>query len=256
MDLAQLEEDGFYVCQSIFDLAALTQVNEEVSSIYDAYRKHDPISLRTEYRKTLEGCFALDRLDPVLDLSAALHQLVMKELKPQLESAFSSRVTVFKCKHILKAPRTTGYTLHQDFLYWMWMNIPAASLYSFTIPLAPFDSLAGPITFFRGANKRVIEAQQHAPGGDLKVEQLEGFDAVMPQAEMGDGLVFDSLAPHMSAANYSAIGRPLVILSFALGDFPDLYSKYYRYEMRRRASSLQSGIGAECFPGVDERLRV
>lgn len=256
MHLARLKEDGFYVFKNMFGLTGLNQINEEIGSIYDSYRKYDPISLRTEYRKTLEGFFALDRLDPVLDLSVALRQLVAKELKPILESAFSSQITVFKCKHILKEPQTTGYTLHQDYLYWTWMNMPASSLYSFIIPLAPFDPLSGPIKFYRGANKHLIDAQPHNAGGDLKSNQFEGFEVVIPRAELGDGLVFDSLAPHESDANCSLSSRPLVILSFALGDFPDLYRKYWKYEMQRRTSSLQSGVGAECFRGIEERLFV
>lgn len=256
MNLKNLRKDGFFVEKSIFSANELSHIAREIDQIYIAFNKFDPISLRTEYRKNVNGTYVIDRLDPVLDLSPSLKILVDKELRPFLNSFFLEPVTFFKCKHILKMPNTTGYTLHQDFLYWKWLKIPPQDLFSIVIPLGAYTNESGPIQFYKGANKKPIDAVAHNEGGDLVDTQFSGFDLITPMPNIGDCLVFDSLAPHKSEANNDTFNRSLIIISFAVGTYPNMYSRYYRHELERKAKSLASSVGNECFRNLEERIIV
>lgn len=199
----------------------------------------DDLNLRTEFRRNGADTFVVDRLDPVLDISPILLDAVLDQrLLEPLRILLGAQASLLKCKLIRKDPDTGGYSQHQDFLYWRWLQLPANDLCSVGIPLFPSNEESGGIELFPGYHKSLLPSADGNPDADFDIACVDISKGETPALEPGDALIFHALTPHRSAPNRSSHPRTLLLPSYANTSIPDLYAKYYMREVKRRCAEF------------------
>lgn len=236
---------GYTVVRGLYTGADIAALRSECERLWAVPGLLDDLNLRSEFRRDVDGRFVVDRLDPVLDLSAPLlGAMLAPRLQEALAAILGAPAQLLKCKLIRKDPGTGGYAQHQDFLYWRWLQMPPDALCSVGIPLYTCNEESGGIEFFPGYHRGLLPGAGGNPDADFDISCVDVGTGEVPTVEPGDVLIFHSLAPHRSAANRSSQQRTLLLPSFAVHGPQDLYGVYYRREIQRRCKEY---VGFERF---------
>lgn len=247
---------GYVVLRGLFDPKRVMAWRDEVERLLRMPGIADDLNLRSEFRRDVDGSWVLDRLDPFLDLSPVLSKGVLDpHLMQKLSDVLGGPTRIMKCKLIRKDPGTAGYAVHQDHLYWRWLDIPADRLCSVAIPLYRTDELSGGIELFPGYHQSLLPSEDGDPDKDMSISQIDVSRGEIPVLEPGDVLIFHGLAPHRSGANKSDLPRVLMLPSYAVTTDENLYARYQEREIRRRCrefvgfETLENGTSNVFRPG-------
>jgi ectoine hydroxylase-related dioxygenase (phytanoyl-CoA dioxygenase family) len=237
---------GYVHIPRLFDLETMNGCLGEIDGLMASGAHRDPLNLRYESRKSLDGVLVVDRIDPILDILPTMDLIARSPIIGQILSRiFSKPVSLLKSKVIIKAPGTLGYMAHQDFLYWRWLSLPPASLCSVIVSLADTLPNSGGITYYPGLHAKLLESVEHGLNGDIDKKYLDMTIAELPNMAQGDVVIFHSLTPHESKANRSDSNRTVMISSYAAIEDESLYRQYYDREISRRLESYRTGRGDE-----------
>lgn len=243
---------GYTIVRSVLAEDQVDELRAETTRLFSVPSLNDDFNIRTEVRRDVQTDWAVDRLDPVIDLSPIFLDAVSS---PNLLSALAQILRgtpqLLKCKLIRKNPGIGGYLLHQDYLYWRWLNTHPDRLCSVAIALYPADELSGGIELYSGLHHTQIVGSDGSLDRDCQLNHAKQLRSEIPNLNAGDALIFHSLAPHRSEANRSAFPRTILLPSYITNAEPDIYLKYYRREIERRASEY---VGFERFEQMHERM--
>jgi hypothetical protein len=186
---------------------------------------------RWETRGHVSGQPVLDRMDPVLDLSPLLREVVDDErIGAALRTLWAESARVFRCKLVMKRPGTFGYLMHQDFPYWEWMGIPPDDLLTVCIAIDAADSDNGAIEVFPRLHHRRLPGLASEPR-DIDEAQMDTSAGEILALAPGDLLILHSGTPHRSGVNRTDRMRRALLPSYACARYGDRYDAYDR---RRR----------------------
>lgn len=235
----QYWKEGYTVLRGLYDEAEVAALRAESERLWILEGLDDDLNLRTEFRRGPDGSHVFDRLDPVLDISPLLNSAARHPvLMAALASILGGPSQLLKCKLIRKEPGVNGYAVHQDFLYWTWLEADPDALCTAVINLYPCDERSGGIGFYRGAHRQLIPGPPENPEGDCDPARLDESDIVFPALDAGDVLVFHALTPHRSGRNDSELPRTVLLPSYCVSDDEALYQRYYKREVVRRCREL------------------
>jgi 2-aminoethylphosphonate dioxygenase len=236
---AQYWQKGFTVISDLYTDEQIACFRRESERLWRIPGLDDDLNLRTEFRRDTQDTYVLDRLDPVLDLSPALTSAATApRLLEALDTVLGGRSALIKCKLIRKDPGTKGYAVHQDFLYWKWLDMQPDRLCSVALSLYNTDARSGGIGFYPAQHDRLIAGPPDHPDGDCDLALIDTSLAEVPNMKAGDVLVFHSLAPHFSGPNVGERPRTVLLPSYCVSDEADLYGRYYKREIRRRCGEM------------------
>jgi len=235
----QYWKDGYTVLRGVYGDDEVGAYRKECDRLWNLDGLDDDLNLRTEFRRAADGQYVFDRLDPVLDISptltaAAKHPVLLEALRTVLGGS----AEILKCKLIQKEPGVNGYAVHQDFLYWKWLDEHPDLLTTVVINLYPSDQRSGGIGFYRGGHQELVPGPAGNPEGDCDPDRLDASSVVFPELNAGDVLVFHSLTPHYSGRNDSDLPRTVLLPSYCVTDEAGLYQRYYKREIDRRCKEM------------------
>lgn len=235
----QYWQDGYTVLRGVYSDAEIEAYRKESDRLWQLDGLDDDLNLRTEFRRAADGHYVFDRLDPVLDISptltgAAKHPVLLGALGAVLGGS----AEILKCKLIQKEPGVNGYAVHQDFLYWKWLDEHPDSLCTVVVNLYPCDERSGGIGFYRGGHQDLVQGPSGNLEGDCDPALLDASSVVFPALDAGDVLVFHSLTPHYSGRNESGLPRTVLLPSYCVTDEAGLYQRYYTREIDRRCKEM------------------
>jgi hypothetical protein len=232
-------EKGFTTIPNLLNVVEVERLRRECERLWQIPGLDDDLNLRTEFRRDQQDGYVLDRLDPVLDLSPLLTEAA---LHPRLISIVSALLDghsrLMKCKLIRKDPGTKGYAVHQDFLYWRWLDIAPERLCSVALNLYDTDDRSGGIGFYPAQHQTLIPGPNDDSESDCDITRINTSVSEVPKLKAGDALVFHSLAPHFSGPNVSERPRTILLPSYCSSPNHDVYSRYYLHEVKRRCGEL------------------
>lgn len=232
-------EKGYTVIPGVFDAQQIERFRNECNHLWLIPGLGDDLNLRTEFRRGSQNEYVLDRLDPVLDLSPVLSSAANDpHLLDVIDTLLGARSALLKCKLIRKDPGTKGYAVHQDFLYWTWLNVAPERLCSVALSLYDTDERSGGIGFYPGHHQTLISGPSDNLGGDCDPAHIDKSVSEVPLLKSGDVLVFHSLAPHFSGPNASDLPRTILLPSYCATNETGLYCRYYEREIKRRCSDV------------------
>jgi 2-aminoethylphosphonate dioxygenase len=239
---------GYTVIRGAFSPPEIAAGRRECARLFSLFdREGDLHNYRLQFRAHKSGKAALDRIDPVLDISPLLRELSQSpRILSVVAQVFGEPGLLFKDKVILKAPGTHGYRAHQDYTYWQELPAPADAMLSVVIAVDQSSASNGELQFYPGlhhAHMRDPETPSNIfdPGAGLVPEgSLTGHHAVSLDLQAGDAVVFHPLTPHKSDVNESAETRCSIYFSYSAQRYGDLYAGYYenyhRYLHKDRAA--------------------
>jgi ectoine hydroxylase-related dioxygenase (phytanoyl-CoA dioxygenase family) len=247
MDTLLYSQKGYILLKRLLDAAETAALQGECVRLWrDADRSES--NLRTVARGTLEGGRAVDRLDPVSDLSPPLAQLARGERMRGVASALLGEpALLMKDKLIYKAGGVQGYALHQDFHVWQELPAPPEALVSIGLAIDPAGADNGAVQFYPGLHHRLhtdpgAPTDLFAPSSGVVPRHCVG--GVAPELiplEPGDAVVFGSLVPHESDPNWTGAPRRMLYLTYNAARYGDLYDLYYSrfraYQRRDREAA-------------------
>lgn len=232
-------QKGYTVVSGLFDAEWVERMRQECDRLWRLPGLGDDLNLRTEFRRGPDNDYVFDRLDPVVDMSSILAEAVMfSPLMEAVDTVLGGKSELLKCKLIRKDPGTKGYAVHQDFLYWKWLDIKPDQLCSVAINLFDSDESSGGIAFYPAQHQILIPGPAGNEVGDCDIARIDTSVSEVPLLGAGDVIIFHSLIPHFSGPNLSDRSRTILLPSYCLTDEPGLYEKYYTREIVRRCEDM------------------
>jgi 2-aminoethylphosphonate dioxygenase len=234
---ATYERDGYLVLRGLLDVPEAARLGDECDRIFSLPGLVQEGNLRTRSRRSTSGGMVIDRLDPVIDLSAAFRRLADDpRVRAAAAVALGEEPVLFKDKLIIKPPGTHGYSLHQDYMRWQFLSVPAASLVSVAVAFDAASPGSGAVEVFGGQHGSLLTA----PGevADPTEADVAGGHPSLVALEPGDALLLHSLAPHRSGPNRSERPRRMVFLTYSGRSFGDLYERYLAHHHETLLAAL------------------
>ncbi|WLG85675.1 phytanoyl-CoA dioxygenase family protein [Pseudomonas cucumis] len=232
-------QKGYTVLPGLFDAKQIEYMRQECGRLWRLPSLGDDLNLRTEFRRGPDNDYVLDRLDPVIDMSSILAGAAMySPLLEAVDTLLGGESELLKCKLIRKDPGTKGYAVHQDFLYWKWLDIKPDQLCSVAINLFDSGENSGGIAFYPAQHQALIPGPAGNETGDCDIARIDTSVTEVPLLAAGDVIIFHSLTPHFSGPNLSDRSRTILLPSYCLTDKPGLYEKYYTREIIRRCEDM------------------
>ena len=192
-------------------------------------------SLRAHRRPSLVAGTVLDRLDPIIDLSAPIRELTTdRRLLDAVETVLGEPARLFKDKAILKPPGAFGYRQHQDYTYWQELQVPAQFLMTALVAVDKSSAESGGLQLYPGLHHRHVgpegtPSKIFSPDhGLIDDTYLEGTGPELIELNAGDVVLFCSLTPHCSEPNRSPHHRRSLFFSFSAASYGDQRENYYR----------------------------
>jgi len=228
--------DGWVSREGLFDAGDVESWREECAHVWAGLdvESDDP---RIQWRGGGDGEKVADRIDPLLDMSPLFNRL---STDPRLLGAVADLIgaapDVLKGKVIMKRPGTMGYSAHQDYPYYQFLNIPAQEFVIVSVPLDVSNAESGAMEVFSGMHDTVLPAPADDP---LDVDESRAHLGQGDFIELapGDIALFHGLLPHRSGPNRSPHSRRVLYFSYVKGGYEDIYARYHAkrpaYRMKR-----------------------
>jgi len=218
---------GFTVLRGVLGSEETTRLRQECRRLWEAV-KDDVAGSRLQFRDRVNGGRAADRIDPILDISPVMQDLVRdRRIVNLVEQVLGGRAEIFKDKLISKWPGMNGYKTHQDYAYWSFVgDVPPDHLVSALLPLDQFNSTSGAVEFFPRLHGRLLDPSPEHPL-DVDETKIDLTTGLILDLEPGDVALFHSLTPHRSSVNLSEHNREALYFTFVRSGHGDLYERYY-----------------------------
>ena len=192
-------------------------------------------NIRTPRYFITETFSVVDRMDPVLDISAVFRGLADDErvLGP-VRDILGGDVFLFKDRLIYKMIGTRGYQIHQDYSW--WQEFPR-DLVNVAVAIDAADAENGALELFPGYHGRLLSA----PGEMRHMNEQEAKQIDLGSGELmvtrpGDLVIFDCMTPHRSGPNLSSRLRRQLYLTYSAAAHGDLYQRQLQLLMEGRSS--------------------
>ncbi len=169
-----------------------------------------------------------ERIEPVVDLApAAAEAADSRPLRRHLAAALGDLPRLVKDKIVLAPPGSTGYELHQDYVFYPLCN--PDRMIAVAIALDRTTPENGLLRMYPGQTCRSYTHWQPRALAPSEIAQLEAACRPVEVAqEPGDAIFFHSLTPHGSGPNRSARPRRILHLTFNAASVGDLYVQQRR----------------------------
>lgn len=222
-DVAAYRDTGYLVLRRFFFALEAAEWAHECERLWNTTELVDPDNLRTH---VLGSERAVDRLDPVIDVSPVLARVAQATaLRSVLRLLLGGDPLLFKDKLIFKPPGARGYRTHQDYAYWHWLPAAPDALLTVMVAVDGANAENGAVEFCPGLHARLLTPEGTAADVDDTDVPTPGE---LVETEPGDVVVFHSLTPHRSGFNRSASTRRQLYLSYSAAATGDLRDSYYR----------------------------
>jgi 2-aminoethylphosphonate dioxygenase len=206
------ERDGFAIVRGVFAdrVAALTADAEALLTLSDLI---DQNNIRCRWQNNAEtGECRFDCFDPVIDLSSVCESVARDpKLLAIVAAAYGEPGHLFKDKLIFKAPGTTGYKLHQDYIG--WPSFPT-SFMTVIVAIDHADADSGATQVFPGYHAKGCLTPTDGDYHQLPEDAVDPSAAVTLALAPGDVALFSGYTPHRSGPNRSGHWRRLLYLSY------------------------------------------
>ena len=235
-------EHGYVWARGVFSTSYMERICAETDRLMESPYVR-PWNLRCRWQKNDPPGGRLEALDPVIDISPPLGQIVAcTEITSYLEAIVGEKVHVLKDKLIYKMPGSQGYPLHQDFID--WEEFPEDTVQAL-VAIDGSDEATGSLEVFPGYHR-----QGRFPLGDelvfaMNSQWCEGKASRMLHLNQGDVLFFHAMLPHRSAPNRAVVPRRHLYLSYHRASEGDWRERYYqRHFAWSKAHLTRSGSPA------------
>ncbi|WNR44041.1 phytanoyl-CoA dioxygenase family protein [Paenibacillus roseipurpureus] len=225
-------DQGYLVLRNVFSEKEAKVIQSECDQLLTLGEYTDPFNIRAGHKNYADGSVAIERLDPVHDISAVFADLVKDEriLSP-LRDIYLDEPTLFKDKLIFKLPGANGYSMHQDAAW--WQGFPIEGLISVMVAIDGASKVNGGLELFPGYHERL----RSTPGelrnmNAAEIEEIDPSTGVIVETNPGDMIIFHSFTPHQSGANRSEVSRKQLYLTYSPSKNGDLYKAHYQHYQR------------------------
>jgi hypothetical protein len=218
--------DGFLVVRKVFPPERIDELGREAERIRARTELIDQNNIRCRWQDDVDGVCRFDCFDPVIDLSEACERAARDpRLVATIGALYGEPACLFKDKLIFKAPGTTGYKLHQDYI--SWKSFPTTFLTAI-IAIDAADADNGATEVFPGYHRQGCLTARDGNYHQLPDDSVDLATGVVLELAPGDVAIFSGYTPHRSAANRSSQWRRLLYLSYnALSDGGERREQHY-----------------------------
>jgi ectoine hydroxylase-related dioxygenase (phytanoyl-CoA dioxygenase family) len=230
--LQTYNEQGYLVLRNVFSEHEAKVLQVECDRLLTLSQYTDPFNIRAGYKTYADGSVAIERMDPVHDISPVFADLVQDQriLSP-LRDIYLDEPLLFKDKLIFKLPGANGYTMHQDAAW--WQGFPIEGLVSVMVAIDGATTENGGLELFPGYHDRL----RSTPGvlRNMNAEEIAEIDAgtgEIVETNPGDVILFHSFTPHQSGPNLSQISRKQLFLTYTPSKNGQLYKAHYQHYQR------------------------
>jgi 2-aminoethylphosphonate dioxygenase len=239
----EYRESGFRVLRGVFGFDEVGVLRGECDRLWATAGLFDVDNLRTHAMGRDTGD-AVDRLDPVIDLSAAFAALADHQRVRELASTvLGEEARLFKDKLIFKPPGFRGYGLHQDYTYWQSLA-PAEALATVIVAIDPATAENGAVEAFPGVRELLTPPGQIR---DVEDSQVDTSCGELLELRPGDVALLHPCTPHRSARNATASMRRHLLLSYGRSSAGDLYTLYHARTRRALLDALTPAARAKAY---------
>ncbi len=225
--LASFEKNGFYLLKNVCNLDVLRDLKvvasaPKIEKGSVAIFERDGLSLRSIFNVSSTHL-------------KALKHVLKQEAEQFVRDILGSPVFLYQNHINLKEGLGRGdqFDWHSDFSYWYWLDgMPKPRAVSVVIPLDPHSPDNGGLQILAGSHKYVHcaswsahkewsdknmlhDGRDNCPGISRPSEYPETFDIYEANLSVGDALVMDANALHMSGVNNSPNRRATLFLILA-----------------------------------------
>ncbi|MDQ0898028.1 phytanoyl-CoA dioxygenase family protein [Paenibacillus sp. V4I7] len=225
-------EQGYLVLRGVFSEHEAKVIQTECDQLLTLSDYTDKFNIRAGHKIYADGRVAIERLDPVHDISAVFADLVEDEriLSP-LRDIYLDEPLLFKDKLIFKLPGANGYSMHQDASW--WQGFPIEGLISVMVAIDGATTANGGLELFPGYHERL----RSTPGElrNMNAEEIAEIDpkqGVIVETNPGDVIIFHSFTPHQSGVNLSDVSRKQLYLTYTPSKNGNLYKAHYQHYQR------------------------
>ncbi|MGG1554126.1 phytanoyl-CoA dioxygenase family protein [Paenibacillus ferrarius] len=230
--LESYKQKGYLVLRNVFSEQEARVLQAECDKLLTLEAYTTPHNVRAGHKGYTDGSIAIERLDPVHDISAVFADLVKDEriLSP-LRDIYLDEPKLFKDKLIFKLPGAKGYSMHQDASW--WQGFPIEGLISVMVAIDGATVVNGGLELFPGYHDRL----RSTPGElrNMNAEEIAEIDPTtgeIVETNPGDIILFHSFTPHQSGANTSDRSRKQLFLTYSPAKDGDLYKAHYQHYKR------------------------
>jgi len=224
--VARYHVDGFLVVPNLFPPERIEELDREAERIRARTELIDQNNIRCRWQDDLDGVCRFDCFDPVIDLSETCERAARdSRLVACVSALYGEPACLFKDKLIFKAPGTTGYNLHQDYI--SWKSFPTTFLTAI-VAIYAADAGNGATEVFPGYHRQGCLRTRDGNYHQLPDGAVDLSTGVVLELAPGDVAIFSGYTPHRSATNRSSQWRRLLYLSYnALSDGGEQRERHY-----------------------------
>jgi ectoine hydroxylase-related dioxygenase (phytanoyl-CoA dioxygenase family) len=225
--VARYHADGYLVAKNVFSAERIAELDREAERVRSRTDLIDQNNIRCRWQDDVDGVCRFDCFDPVIDLSEACERAARDPRLIAIVSAlYGEPACLFKDKLIFKAPGTTGYRLHQDYI--SWKSFPPTFLTAI-VAIDAADAGNGATEVFPGYHRNGCLSPRDGNYHQLPDDAVDPRRGVVLELSPGDVAIFSGYTPHRSAANRSSQWRRLLYLSYnAFSDGGEQRDQHYR----------------------------
>jgi ectoine hydroxylase-related dioxygenase (phytanoyl-CoA dioxygenase family) len=210
--VARYHAEGFVVVRNVFAAERVEELAREAERIRARSELIDQNNIRCRWQDDVNGVCRFDCFDPVIDLSEACERAARDpKLVGILSALYGEPACLFKDKLIFKAPGTTGYQLHQDYI--SWKSFPTTFVTAI-VAIDAADGENGATEVFPGYHRQGCLSARDGSYHQLPDDSVDPSTGVILELAPGDVALFSGYTPHRSSANRSSQWRRLLYLSY------------------------------------------
>jgi ectoine hydroxylase-related dioxygenase (phytanoyl-CoA dioxygenase family) len=211
-EIASYRADGFLVVRKVFSAERIDELGREAERVRARTELIDQNNIRCRWQDDVDGVCRFDCFDPVIDLSEACERAARDpRLVAIISALYGEPACLFKDKLIFKAPGTTGYNLHQDYI--SWKSFPTTFLTAI-VAIDGADASNGATEVFPGYHRQGSLSARDGNYHQLPDAAVDVSTGIVLELAPGDVAIFSGYTPHRSAPNRSAQWRRLLYLSY------------------------------------------
>ncbi|MCZ6678347.1 MAG: phytanoyl-CoA dioxygenase family protein [Candidatus Poribacteria bacterium] len=214
------DENGFILKKGLVPFEDIQQIREEIKDIHNRMAEHpvDGIGLSWEEFDNPNLPPRIKQLMHSELISPALNRILRSDaMLDIIEKLIGPDISLYHSKLLPKdAEDGTAIPWHQDYAYWN-RDDNRPLMVNCQLAIDPTTRENGCIQFVPGSHKWGLqehERRQQTFGVFLKGHYCERDDAVAVEMAPGDGVFFNALVIHGSAANTSNLPRQMNTFAF------------------------------------------